>query len=26
VDQYLRRNLPVNFGVNYTINPDRNTP
>jgi polysaccharide export outer membrane protein len=26
VDQYLRRNLPVNFGVNYSINPDRNTP
>ncbi len=23
VDQYLRRNLPINFGVNYTINQNR---
>lgn len=24
VDQYLRRNLPINFGVNYTVNQNRN--
>lgn len=24
IDQYLRRNLPINFGVNYTINQNRN--
>jgi polysaccharide biosynthesis/export protein len=26
VDQYLRRNLPINFGVSYTINQNRPAP
>lgn len=26
IDQYLRRNLPINFGVNYTINQNRGYP
>ncbi len=26
IDQYLRRNLPINFGVNYTVNQNRGNP